>query len=298
MQHLLTHHHCLCASCLAGGSLYQSFVLLQDVIDAKFLKQYWGSKKVLSENNHTQLANIIAVSTWQTILRLNWNIYQMWIFYCLFSCVFWKYTENVFNKANWNSTLPKCMLGCAGHRVLLIMIDICTPGFLLFTFRVLLSATHQLYSFLKAYSVNGTALTILTQTLMDDKVCWPIDTHTNPWGRLKWLSTIIRLTAYFTCGLVPDLGLCRHTKECGYTWPWMSILRLGFIEQHTTCALLTVCFVGRALWGATHWPTPCVNNCWDMKPRRWMCCGCKYMRVGRHIIVGLFSHYYQDVTYW
>ena len=51
-------------------------------------------------------------------------------------------------------------------------------------------------------------------------------------GRLKWLYAITGLTAHFTCGLMSGLVNCKHRKECGHTWHWMSLLRPDFVNQH------------------------------------------------------------------
>ena len=40
-------------------------------------------------------------------------------------------------------------------------------------------------------------------------------THTNPWGRLKWLYAIIRLTAHFMCGLMSYLVIGKFRKSMG-----------------------------------------------------------------------------------
>ena len=52
--------------------------------------------------------------------------------------------------------------------------------------------------------------------------------------KIKWMwsSAIIKLTAHFMCGLMSDLVTCKHRKEYGYTWHWMSFLRPGVIKQH------------------------------------------------------------------
>ena len=60
----------------------------------------------------------------------------------------------------------------------------------------------------------------------------PYITHTNPWGRLKWSYGIIRLTAYFMCGLMSDLVLCKFRKRYGHTWHRMSLLGPDVIKQH------------------------------------------------------------------
>ena len=39
-------------------------------------------------------------------------------------------------------------------------------------------------------------------------VCYPIHTHTKPWGRLKWPYAITRLTVHCTWNLVSDLVIC------------------------------------------------------------------------------------------
>ena len=44
-------------------------------------------------------------------------------------------------------------------------------------------------------------------------VWWPIHTHTNPWGRLKWSYAIIRLSANFICGLMSDLVIYKFRKS-------------------------------------------------------------------------------------
>ena len=48
---------------------------------------------------------------------------------------------------------------------------------------------------------------------------------TQPWGRLKWPSTIPWLAAHFTRGLMPDVEICKHRKEYGHAWHWISFLR-------------------------------------------------------------------------
>ena len=60
-------------------------------------------------------------------------------------------------------------------------------------------------------------------------VCYPIYTHTNPWGKLKWPYAITRLAAHFICGLMSDLVICNfrkdmviHDTECPY-WHQVSI---------------------------------------------------------------------------
>ena len=54
-------------------------------------------------------------------------------------------------------------------------------------------------------------------------VCYPLYTHTNPWGRSKWPYAITRLTALFMCGLMSALVICNfrksiviHDTECLY----------------------------------------------------------------------------------
>ena len=44
-------------------------------------------------------------------------------------------------------------------------------------------------------------------------VCWPIHTHTNPWGRLKWPYAVIKLTDHLKCGLALDLMIFKLRKS-------------------------------------------------------------------------------------
>ena len=60
-------------------------------------------------------------------------------------------------------------------------------------------------------------------------VCYPICTHTNLWGKLKWPYAITRLTAHYMCGLRSDLVICKfrkcmviHDTECPY-WDQVSL---------------------------------------------------------------------------
>ena len=45
-------------------------------------------------------------------------------------------------------------------------------------------------------------------------------------------SAITSLTAHFTCGVMSDLMICKHTKDYGHTSHQMSLLRPGVIKQH------------------------------------------------------------------
>ena len=59
---------------------------------------------------------------------------------------------------------------------------------------------------------------LLTQRPMGDKVS--VLAHTCPHKPLKkteWLPAIARLTAHFTCGMIPDHVICKHSNEYGQT---------------------------------------------------------------------------------
>ena len=89
-------------------------------------------------------------------------------------------------------------------------------------------------------------------------VSQPTHTHRSTWRRLKWPSTITRLTAHFIYGLVYDLLICKlkeedvmHDAECTYRnhvswtntnlkpnwceyWCRMSLLRPGVVNNIKT----------------------------------------------------------------
>ena len=56
------------------------------------------------------------------------------------------------------------------------------------------------------------------------------DTHTTPWGRLKMATCT---DAYYTCGLMGSLVICKWRKEYARTWHQMSILEPG-VQQYKT----------------------------------------------------------------
>ena len=60
-------------------------------------------------------------------------------------------------------------------------------------------------------------------------VYWPICTHTNPRGRLRWPYAITRLTAHFVCGLIWWFA---SLEKYGHTWHRMSLQRPGVIKPH------------------------------------------------------------------
>ena len=57
-------------------------------------------------------------------------------------------------------------------------------------------------------------------------------THIYPHKPLRKISVIIRLTAHFTCGLILDLVICKHTKLYGHRWHQISLLRPCVNRQH------------------------------------------------------------------
>ena len=52
--------------------------------------------------------------------------------------------------------------------------------------------------------------------------------------KIKRPSAITRLTAHIACGLMFDLVICKHRKEYGLIWHWMSLPRPGVNKQHKT----------------------------------------------------------------
>ena len=77
-------------------------------------------------------------------------------------------------------------------------------------------------------NVGQTSYSTLSQSTM--WVCWPIQTHTIPWGRL--LSGYLSHQMYSPCGLMSGLASCKYRKEYGLTWHRMTLLRPDVIKQH------------------------------------------------------------------
>ena len=108
------------------------------------------------------------------------------------------------------------------HSLILLLIG----SFSIFTHRLSPYSTFNLVTIL--YCISPSSFSLIPSRVIK-WVCYPIYTHTNPWGKLKWPYAITRLAAHFICGLMSDLVICNfrkdmviHDTECPY-WHQVSI---------------------------------------------------------------------------
>ena len=71
--------------------------------------------------------------------------------------------------------------------------------------------------------------------------------HTYP-HKLNWTSTITRLTAHFSCGLVSDLVVCKQRKSMIIHDTECRLLRCGIFKQHTLKLNLKLISFKNAPW--------------------------------------------------
>ena len=94
-------------------------------------------------------------------------------------------------------------------------------------------------------------------------VCYPMYTHTNPWGKIKWPYAITKLTAHFMYGLIFDLMFYNFRKnvvirdtECPY---WNQVSWSNTKPNQTKLYIATVTHLHWSLmWSRVHYVWKCM----------------------------------------
>ena len=70
-----------------------------------------------------------------------------------------------------------------------------------------------------------------------------MSTHTYPHKSLSKICNHQADSSFYVCDWMSALVICKHRKEYGHTWHWMSLLKPGVIKQHETQTQTTRIFL-------------------------------------------------------